>query len=121
MDSTNIQDKPINAKRQALSELSRQVAPLVKMEQYGNINEALIACYQTEEHKYFKTLRQWNREGMQVKKGSEAFLLWSRPKTQYKKAEGIPTQEEDYSFFPLCFLFSNSQVEPSKKNTDAIA
>jgi hypothetical protein len=113
------QVKQQNDRRRALSDLSRQVAPLVKMEQYQSINEALIACYQTEQHKFFKTLRQWNRVGMQVKKGSEAFAVWGRPKTNYKKENGMPTQEKDYSFYPLCFLFSNAQVETFKNVSDA--
>lgn len=114
---TNIQEKPQNPKRLALSELSRQIAPLVKLGQYDRINEALLACYQTDQHRYFKTLRQWNKEGFQVIKGSEAFAVWARPKTKYKKENNIPTDEKDFSFFPICFLFSNSQVEPQTKKT----
>lgn len=111
---TNIDEKTQNSKRLQLSELSKMVAPLVKNGQYDTINEALMSCYFTAEDKTFKTLRQWNKEGMQVMKGSEAFLIWARPKTKYKQANGMPTDEKDYSFFPLCFLFSNAQVEPRR-------
>lgn len=116
--STNIAEKQHSTKRMALSELSRAVAPLVQAGQYEKINEALIACYQTAEHQHFKTLKQWNKQGMQVKKGSEAFMIWARPKTKYKQENGTPTEEKDYSFFPLCFLFSNAQVEPRRAKTD---
>lgn len=111
---TNIQEKPINTKRVQLSELSRAVAPMVEAGQFDKINEALISCYRTGEHQEFKTLHQWNKEGFQVKKGSEAFAVWARPKTKFKEANGAPTEEKDYSFFPLCFLFSNAQVEPRR-------
>lgn len=112
-------DKKINPKREGLIALSRAVAPLVKMEQYPSINEAVIACYESDEHRYFKTLKQWNKEGFRVIKGSEAFTVWARPKTKHKKDNGIVTSEEDYKFFPICFLFSNAQVQPfNTKNND---
>lgn len=111
---TNIQEKPIHPKRLFLSELSRQVAPMVEAGEFDRINEALISCYRTAEHQEFKTLHQWNAEGYQVKKGSESFAVWARPKTKFKKEGAVPTEVKDYSFFPLCFLFSNAQVEPRR-------
>ncbi len=57
----NLQVNQQNTKRIALSELSKQVAPMVAAGQFDKVNEALIACYQSTEHRYFKTFNQWRR------------------------------------------------------------
>lgn len=114
---TNLQEKPENSKRLFLSELSKQVAPLVEAGEYDRINAAIIATYKNETHQEFKRFSEWKKLGYQIKKGSEAFTVWARPRTKYKVENQVQTEEKDYSFFPLCFLFSNAQVEPRRAQT----
>ena len=74
------------------------------------INKVLIEKFhKSEEHQEFKTLQQWNQDGYQVIKGSKSFLVWGKP-TRLQKETTEPNDEED-DFFPLCYLFSNAQVE----------
>jgi len=115
MDSTKIYETP--TKRAMLSELSRQVAPLVEMGEFDRINAAIIATYTNETHQEFKQFHQWKKLGYQIKKGSEAFTVWGRPRTKYKVQNEVQTDEKDYTFYPLCFLFSNAQVEPRRAET----
>ncbi len=100
-------------KREALKALSQQVKPLVKAEQFGTVNEAVIELfYRKDGHEEFNTLWEWNQKGFKVMRGSKAFVVWGSPR-ELKKTEPAPEQEEDKKddFYPLCYLFSNLQVE----------
>lgn len=113
--------------REALKILSQQVKPLVKEGAYDYINEALIECiYKTDGHEEFNTLPQWNKRGYKVIKGSRAFLVWGSPKEMSKEqqaeaAKAAEQSEEDETdnFWPLCYLFSNLQVEPAEARKEA--
>lgn len=60
----------------------------------------------------FKTLKEWNKEGKKVIKGSKSFPVWGRPRKAEKKEEREgETIEEKYEFFPMAYLFANTQVE----------
>ena len=81
-----------------------------------SVNEILIGMYTDAENKEFHTLHQWSAKGFKVKKGSKSFLVWGKPKDHQKaEADQAPTDEDDDKFFPLCYLFSNAQVEPREK------
>jgi hypothetical protein len=100
-------------KRETLKALSQQVKPLVKAEQYGTVNEAVIDLfYRKDGHDEFNTLWEWNQKGFKVMRGSKAFVVWGSPR-ELKKTEPQPETEEDKKddFYPLCYLFSNLQVE----------
>jgi hypothetical protein len=113
--------------REMLKALSQQVKPLVKSGQYDFINEALIDCiYKQEGHEEFNTLPQWNKKGYRVKRGSRAFVVWGSPKEVSKEQQAeqgreAPENEEDdkENFWPLCYLFSNLQVEPAQARKEA--
>lgn len=102
------------AKREALKVLSMQVKPLIKSEEFGTVNEALIEVfYRDEENEDFNTLQEWNKKGFKVKRGSKAFTVWGSPR-KLKPADPKPEEDEngrDDKFYPLCYLFSNAQVE----------
>jgi hypothetical protein len=99
-------------KRQALKELSKIAKIRMSMDCEGStVNEILINEFYTDEsNQDFKTLNQWSKEGYKVKKGSKAFLVWGRPKAKQTEEPKAEDEEED-EFFPLCYLFSNAQVE----------
>lgn len=80
------------------------------MGKYATINDAIIAMYQTDEHREFHTYKQWKEKGYQVRKGETAFLVWARPLEAQAEQEQ-PTEEGKGKFFPVCFLFSNAQVD----------
>lgn len=101
-------------RREALKELSRAVKPLVKEGQFDSVNEAVIELfYRQDGHTEFNTLWEWNRKGYRVQKGSKAFAVWATPKKLNRiedQAKGDDDKKMD--FYPICYLFSNLQVEP---------
>jgi hypothetical protein len=100
----------INEAREQLKELSRAVKPLVKLGAYDTVNEAVIeTAYRNNGHNEFKKFSEWKEEGKRIKKGSKGFPVWARPREM--KKEDHPDLEDEFSFFPICYLFSNAQVE----------
>lgn len=107
---------PHQEKREKLKELSKQVKPLVDDETYATVNAAIIdRIYRTENHQTFKSFNEWLAEGFKVKKGEKAFVIWGKP----LKAQKNSPEEVRYDFFPLSYIFSNAQVEPSKKEAQS--
>ena len=107
----------MQAKRQALKDLSAAFKILVKEGVYSTVNEGLANYYATEGHTELKSYRKWRESGFQVKKGSEALLFWGEPLSKQKAAETPPdtdTEGKKDAFFPLAYVFSQKQVEPLK-------
>ncbi len=101
--------KDIHERRQFLKTLSTAVKPLIAEGTFENVNDAITgAIYSLEGHTTLKTYEQWKSEGKQVKKGEKALFVWGKPKQKDKAEE---TDEKADKFFPLCYLFSNLQVE----------
>lgn len=103
-------------KRKQLKELSKIARMRIAEDCEGmSVNEVLVdVFYKDEINRDFKTLHQWSNEGFKVKKGSKAFLLWGKPKPiEKEKPEQAPadSEQDEEDFFPLCYLFSNNQVE----------
>ncbi len=102
-------NQSIKEKRKELSALSRSVQMLVKEGAYDTVNEGLLDIYSDGEELEFNTFKQWKGKGFSVKKGEKAFLVWGKPR-QVPVTE--PDDEEDeFKFWPLCYLFSEQQVE----------
>ena len=104
------------AKKKALIALSKLAKEIQEMEdEPRNINSILIDdFYQKGEHKEFNTFKEWIKQGQRVKKGEKAFLVWGRKrKSDQDQATAEPKTEEEknFSFYPLCYLFSNAQVQ----------
>jgi hypothetical protein len=99
-------------RRKALRELSKIAKMRISADCDGmTVNEVLVSEFYTDEaNQEFKTLHQWNAEGYKVLKGSQSFLVWGRPKAK-QTAEPTNAEEEEDDFYPLCYLFSNAQVE----------
>lgn len=81
------------------------------------VNDIIINhLHKTPEHNEFRSFKGWMKEGFAVQKGQKAFLVWGRPKQENKKGEVVPVidGEEEGTFFPVSFVFSNAQVKPLK-------
>ena len=80
------------------------------------INEILLnLIYNTDGATEFNTFAQWKELGYTILKGSKAFVIWGQPRTGNEKKEETDTkqaegEEDKYSFFPVCYLFSDRQV-----------
>ena len=124
------ENRKINEARELLKALSQDVKPLVDSGKYSTINEAIMeTIYKDENNKEFKSYRQWNEENYQVRKGEKAYLLWGRPKeNQHLKdvdeKKNIPVKEKEndiedmHKFFPVAYIFSNTQVDPREQHLD---
>lgn len=102
----------IKEKRKRLIEMSNTVKPLVASGEYPNINAAIIEkFYKSTEHGEFRSFNGWRKEGKQVKRGSTGFIVWGRPKSAQDAEKGVPVDDEAKAeFYPLAYVFSNSQV-----------
>lgn len=68
--------------------------------------------YRTDGATEFNTFKQWKDKGATIVKGQTAFVIWGQPlqPKEQKKEDDNKEAEEDYRYFPLCFLFSDKQV-----------
>ena len=102
-------------KRESLKQLSATIRMGMRMGALEDttINEALLDMYRKEGHKEFKTFNQWLWEGKMVKKGEHAYLVWGKPR---KVSQAAPDEKDDeYKYWPLCYLFGDGQVEDMKR------
>ena len=101
--------------RDNLKAISGPAKLLVQMGRFDTVNEAIIeTIYSSKEHQEFKTFNEWGKLGFKVVKGSKAFAVWAKP----KQAQNHNTEKEgdEYKYFPICYLFSNAQVERRADN-----
>lgn len=97
-------------RRAQLIERSKLVRMMMEAgEEFETVNEGLKALYADEGHEVLNTYKQWQEEGQQVRKGSEALLIWGRPR---QTQQGDDSEDEAFKFWPLCYLFSNLQTDP---------
>lgn len=79
------------------------------------LNFIITGMYQAETGcKEFKTFKDWKEAGYKVKKGVSGFPVWGTPKQITKKLEteeGEELHSDPQEFWPLCYLFNESQVE----------
>lgn len=101
-------ERKTNPKREQLKELSNGLRILVKQGAIESVNEGLKSIYAEQGHTELNTFNQWREKGFLVKKGSKALLLWGRP---VSKPQDQDQEQDEYSFFPVCYVFSNLQVE----------
>jgi hypothetical protein len=130
-------EKEMNPKRAQLIALSNEAKELRDnmAEAAETANEALFwtsrttnymllnHMYETEGAEEFNTFKQWKEQGATIKKGSKAFLVWGQPVGKQKAKEAQekgqqPAEDDDYKYFPICYLFSDKQVITAKEKTD---
>ncbi len=104
------ENSKIQEKRNELKALSKPIKELVKIGAVTTINEGLKQVYALQGHTEINTLRQWNKKGYSVKKGAKALLLWAEPRKIEKKKQS-ESEADEMEFFPICFVFSNLQVQ----------
>jgi hypothetical protein len=108
----------IQEKREYLKALSNDLKVLKTDGAIDTINEGLKNLYAQQGHTELKTIKQWNEQGKRVKKGESALLLWAKPKkiASLNPINQTDTIEENegMNFFPLCFVFSNLQIQEVK-------
>lgn len=95
--------------RAELRARSNAVKVLMQAGFYDSVNEGLLDMYTTDEHTDFATFWDWKKQGKSVIKGAKGFPIWGRP---VEKPQADPSaQEDEETFWPLCYLFSNAQVK----------
>jgi hypothetical protein len=105
------------AKKRALIAISKLAKAIQEKEEEEerNINSILIEDFYTDpENQEFNTFHEWIKKGKRVKKGEKAFLVWGRKRKNNQDqptAEPKTEDEKQFSFYPLCYLFSNAQVQ----------
>ncbi len=99
------------ANRSALIQLSEGLRVLVKAGAIDSINEGLKEIYEKSDPntEQFRTFGQWKDDGYTIQKGAKAFLIWGQPRRGSQIAEGSDEPEE-FKYWPLCYLFANTQV-----------
>lgn len=128
---TENQKPSIQEKRAYLKELSAQAKELkesmlrnAKTPQEAlvieslKINDIIVNhFYKDDKNTEFHTFHGWKEKGMYVKKGETAFLVWGRPKAVQEQEKGNQPSgdEEEDTFHPVSFIFSNAQVREAKK------
>lgn len=97
--------------RKKLIALSQAIRQLVREGVYDSVNEGLREMYEeaNEEITEFNTFNQWKHQGYTIKKGSKGFLFWGQPRKVSQIPEGS-TEPEEFRFWPLCYLFADTQV-----------
>ncbi|MEL7600564.1 MAG: hypothetical protein AAGU18_10775 [Proteiniphilum sp.] len=110
MKTNSKSQSKIDEKRSYLKELSKPIKMLVKEGMFNSVNEGLKEMYHESGHTTLKTIQQWNKKGMRVKKGETALLLWGSPR-KIELAKDESTEVDEMNFFPICFVFSQKQVQ----------
>lgn len=77
-------------------------------EEFDTVNDGLKYIYELDGHEKLNTYKQWREEGYQVRKGSEALLVWGAPR---KTQQGDDDEGQETKFWPVCHLFSNLMVD----------
>lgn len=99
-------------KREELKGISRVLQQAVKSGMYDSVNEGLVDMYAKQGHTTLHSFKAWLAEGYVVKKGEKALLLWAQPRTAPNKEKIKADDKDEFSFFPLAFVFSQLQVQP---------
>ncbi len=100
-------------RRENLKQLSRVLQLQMKSgaADFDSVNEGLIQVYSADgENTIFKTFQQWKDEGKFIIRGSKAFSVWGSPKKAARQ-EAEEGETDEFKYWPLCYLFSNKQVE----------
>lgn len=96
-------------RRKFLITLSKTMRPLIESGAYDTVNQALLGYYSSknENIEEFNTFHQWKEKGKTILKGEKAFLIWGQPR---KTEQTDNPEEKETRFWPVCYLFANTQV-----------
>jgi len=99
-----------NPRRDELKALSATLITAKQMGEIKTINEGLVKLYRSQGHNTLYTFHQWKEQGMSIKSGERALLLWAKP-----KSKTVEDTDDEFKFFPLCHVFSERQVVKNNK------
>lgn len=77
------------------------------------LNFFIVNIYQDSKPGVYKTFQEWKIENKTIKKGEKGFPIWGQPVLRTKKTDKETETKDEY--FPLCYLFHESQVVDQKK------
>lgn len=103
-------------KRRQLAAISKGLQHLKKMGAIDSVNQGLLEMYAEQEKcnpADFHTFIGWKELGKFPQKGETAYCIWGKPKkfNVDKTNDAEKTAEEkQFSFYPLCYVFSPNQV-----------
>jgi hypothetical protein len=91
----------------------------------ASVNDGLIQLYSIDGHEVFNTFYQWKALGKSIIKGSKAFAVWGSPHDAKSHSQPAPMtvvtdkpeEDDEFKYWPLCYLFSNLQVTDSTQAT----
>ena len=82
----------------------------------ANLNDGLLAFYNgKKKNQVWMTLEQWQTAGYSVRKGETAQMIWG------KKVDKTNEAGEAFTYFPILFVFSNTQVDRTVRNFNSAA
>src|SRR4051812_32807149 len=105
----------MTTKRNELKGISRVIQQAVKAGVYESVNEGLMNMYREQGHTTLHSFKQWLEQGYCVRKGERALLLWGEPRKAANKEKKSEKEEDEFSFFPLAYVFSQLQVDKLNK------
>jgi len=109
--TTQTYESKAKQRREELKTISNPLKPLVLEGAYETLNAAIIEeVYKKDGNTVFKTFEQWKKDGFSIAKGSQAFVVWGKPRQIGNKETKEGEEDEKNEFFPICYLFSNKQV-----------
>lgn len=87
------------------------------------LNSFIVEHYQEQLGKgEFNTFHQWKEKNRTIKKGEKGWPIWGQPlghRPEEIEEQGEP--DEDFKYYPLCYLFHESQtVEKSENSKKAL-
>jgi len=87
------------------------------------VNQIIMAFHKAETGcEDFRTFADWKKAGFSVNKGEKAYLVWGKPrrvKEEMTNDKGEKLEGDEWEFFPVCYLFNEQQVSPSKDKPDS--
>lgn len=82
------------------------------------LNSFIVEHYKTElgEGDFF-TFHQWKEKNRTIKKGEKGYPIWGQPLDEQRKKKGEEPNEDEFLYFPMCYLFHESQTKEISEQT----
>jgi hypothetical protein len=109
MENTN----KMTERRENLKKTSNTVKELMEAGKIKatNLNDALLESYNgKKKNQVWLPLELWQAAGYSVRKGETAQMIWG------KKVDKANEAGESFSYFPILYVFSSSQVDRTARN-----
>lgn len=126
-DSKKSKKERYQENRAKLKALSNEVEAAVQEGEFATKNEAILARYMAEDPEIteFRKFWDWVNDGYTVVSGAKGYVIWGQlvkrkeeEQQGEKQAEAQDTEEDKQDYWPLCYLFANTQVRKKEEKTD---